>query len=145
MAIIVGAMLGAFLVTKEPLDKIIKNDMNSNIKYGTVTTLSFSEETGDLSESLTLKTDTQKSNYEYDTVMAAIKTMEVAEKYQKVKYVKIDVSTSNPNIPKTAHFESRTKKGINWATQSPKTDIIDYSKNVFDVVTWYVNPNEQIL
>ena len=135
-------MVGAFLVTKEPLEKIIQNDMNSNIKYATVTTLNFSEETGDLSESLTLENDTQKSNYGYNTINSAIETMEVAERYPKVKYVKIDVFTSNPNIPKTAHIESRTKKRINWATQNPRTDISECSENIFDVVDWYINPND---
>lgn len=134
--------MGSFLVTKEPIDKKIKEDINSNVKHGTVTTVSFSDETGDLSESLTLREDIQESHYGYDTLSAAIETMEVAEKYPKIKYVTIDVATSNPNTPKTAHIESRTGKGIKWATQSPSSDVAVYSRSVFDVVTWYINPNK---
>jgi hypothetical protein len=141
IAIIGGAMLGSFMVIKEPIDKKIKNDINSNVKHGTITAVSFSDETGDLLESVTLRKDTQESQYCSGTISAAIETMEVAEKYPKIKYVTIDVATSNPDIPKTAHIESRTGKNINWATQSPSSDVAAYSRSVFDVVTWYINPN----
>lgn len=129
------------MVTKDPIDKKIKNDLYSNVKHGTVTAASFSDKTGDLSESLTLRKDTQESQYGSDTILAAIETMAVAEKYPKIKYVTIDVSTSNPNIPKTAHIESRTGKKINWETQRPSSDLSAYSNSVFDVITWYINPN----
>lgn len=112
------------------------------MKHGTITTISFSDKTGDLSESVALINNVKESQYGSDTVLAAIETMEVAEKYPKIKYVTIDVATSNPNIPKTAHIESRTGKGINWSTQITTTDLGAYSRSVFDVVTWYINPNK---
>jgi hypothetical protein len=134
--------LGSFLVTKVPIDKQITDDINSNVKHGAVTTVNFSDKTGDLSESVTLRNDVKESQYGSDTVLAAIETMEVAEKYPKIKYVTIDVATSNPKIPKTAHIESRTGKGINWSTQILTTDLGVYSRSIFDVVTWYINPNK---
>ena len=76
-------MVGAFLVTKEPLEKIIQNDMKSNIKYATVTTLNFSEETGDLSESLTLENETQKSNYGYNTLILQLKQWKLQKDIQR--------------------------------------------------------------
>jgi len=112
------------------------------MKYGTATTVSFSDETGEFSESVMLRKDAQESQYGYDTILAAIETMEVAEKYPKIKYVTIDVATSNPNIPKTAHIESRTGKGINWTTQIPTPDVVVYSRSVFDTVTWFISPNK---
>jgi hypothetical protein len=135
-------MLGSFMIIKEPIDNKIKDDLYSNLKHGIVTDVSFSDKTGNLSESVTLKKDTQESQYGSYTILAAIETMEVAEKYSNIKYVTIDVTTSNPNIPKTAHVESRTGKNINWETQQPSSDLSEYSRNVFDVIMWYINPNE---
>lgn len=129
------------MVIKEPIDKKIKDDLYSNVKHGTVTDVSFSDKAGDLSESVTLRKDTPESQYGSYTILAAIETMEIAEKYPQIKYVTIDVTTSNPNIPKTAHIESHTGKKIDWKTQRPSSDLSAYARSVFDVVTWYIDPN----
>lgn len=92
---------------------------------------------GILTVSDTLDTKYSKQSFNYDAVSAAIEIMEGAEKYPEIKSVIIDIGTNNPYIPKILHIETRTGSGINWKSEIPINDIKEYSKTVFDKVTWF--------
>lgn len=127
---------------EKPLDQKITDDINSSVKYGTITEVIFSKETGTLTVSDTLDIEKSKSLLGTDSLLVGLQTMEVAEKYPEIKLVSVFVTTNNPYVPKVVSLETHTGSGINWHTEFPYGDLIAYSKAMFEKAEWYVTPTK---
>lgn len=141
---------GHFADTQDPITR----EVDSNIKYGGVTEVTISQETGVMEVSVNLEiaairciwglSEVPVSNERLGThaLDDGLRIMEVAERHPEVKTVRVLVTTDEPSIPKIVSLETHTQSGVDWKNETPTGDLEAYSKKKFDKVVWYVDTSK---